>query len=874
MINILYTLIIFPIEQVIEICFFCGKAWFGSLGLAIIGVSVAVSTFVLPVYLMAEKQQRRQREIEKDLKAGVDLINSVFKGDERFMLLSTYYRQNNYHPIFALRNSLELIIQVPFFIAAYQFLYNLDVLNGTPFLFISDLGHPDNLLFGLNILPIVMTAINILSGMIYAKDLAEKDKIQLYLMAGVFLALLYDSPAGLVLYWTGNNIYGLVKNIIQNRIKRKKHEKQKSRTEIADNALNDRRTFILSLLALMLLIGFVIPSGVISSGVDEFSYSTTGVFVSPFRFIVHTILQAGGFFLWGICLYVLFQGRTRAILTASVVSLLIMSAMDTFVYSGSYGFLTRELVLSNYRNAQPTQQIASIATIIALSSAAVLLMSIKRKRIIISVLAIVVISFAILGITDVVKTNAAFTRLNKYETYKNKNGDYEIYKNKNGDVDTLEKVFNFSKNGKNIIILMMDRMISLYLPFIFEEKPELMNSFRGFTYYPNMVSYGGFTFCGAAPLFGGYYCTPYEMQKRIKQPLKDKYNECVQVLPRIMAQNNITVSVTNPPIFGDFADIHSTTEEFVKQIFSDVENIEATDIIHKYYDRYKDGLNFKIKGYDSLVKKKLFQFSLFKCSPYVLRTDVYNNGNYMIVDNLNVNNLNNDHTGDYNRGLLENYLSLLLYPQLTRITDDDKNNCVIAVNELTHESGFFQYPDYQPITTVTNRGNGIFANDPVYHVNMLGTILISKWLNYLKENGIWDNTRIIIMSDHGHFDPDINIPTNISLPDRMKLQRYNGVLLVKDFGASEKELSVDSVFMTSADVPAIATKDIINNPKNPFTSEPLYTDKDSGVVIPITHWKRESTHSKYRYDIKDDEWLKVRENVFKKENWTKYSVKE
>ena len=32
-------------------------------------------------------------------------------------------------------------------------------------------------------------------------------------MAGLFLVLLYDSPSGLVFYWTLNNLFSLVKNI-------------------------------------------------------------------------------------------------------------------------------------------------------------------------------------------------------------------------------------------------------------------------------------------------------------------------------------------------------------------------------------------------------------------------------------------------------------------------------------------------------------------------------------------------------------------------------------------------------------------------------------------------------------------------------------
>jgi YidC/Oxa1 family membrane protein insertase len=858
MIDILYILIIFPIEQIIEICFFYGNTWFGSLGFAILGVSLAVSTFVLPVYLMAEKQQLRQREIEKKLKNGVDLIKSVFKGDERFMLLSIYYRQNNYHPVFVLRNSLDLLIQIPFFIAAYHFLHNLEVLKGAPFLFITDLGSPDKLLFGLNILPIAMTVINVVSGMIYAKDLAAKDKIQLYLMAGVFLALLYNSPAGLVLYWTSNNIYNLVKNIIQDNLKNKKRAEPNDmteRTEIKDNALNDCRTFILALLALALLIGFVIPSGVISSGVDEFSYSTVGELVSPLRFVIHAILQACGFFLWGICLYFLFQGKTKVILTVAVVSLLIMSVMDTFVYWGDYGFLSQELILSNYYKSDSNQQNITLAVIIMLSVSALFLMKIRQKQIIISLLFITVISFAIFGIIDVIKTNTAFADIKKQETDKDNDSR----------TDTIEKVFKFSKNGKNIIILMFDRAQSQHIPFIFEEKPELLKSFQGFIYYPNMVSPGGNTIYAAPALFGGYYYMPYEIQKRTKQRLKDKYDESLQVIPRMMASNKFDVSVFNIPF-------STRTEAVAKQIFADVKNIEATDIVSRYINSYYRGRlpitnsAIKIRDYDQTVKKNLFQFSVVKCSPYAMRNKVYNNGGYMNVDGKYRGLASN-----YTRQLFENYLSLLFYRQMTKITDDDQNNLMMAVNDATHTSGFLQYPNYEPVMTVTDIGHGIFSDNPQYHVTMLCFLLISKWFDYLKENGIYDNTRIIIMSDHGHGEFYHNIPANITLPDSGRLQRFNNLLLVKDFGAT-KELSIDSTFMTSADVPTLVAKDIIDNPVNPFTLKPLYTDKDSGVIIPITPWKPLPKHSEYTFDFRNDEWLRVKENIFKQENWTKYSI--
>jgi len=323
--------------------------------------------------------------------------------------------------------------------------------------------------------------------------------------------------------------------------------------------------------------------------------------------------------------------------------------------------------------------------------------------------------------------------------------------------------------------------------------------------------------------------------------------------------------VTNIP-FSD------ESEAFAKQIFSDVKNIEATDIIDKYINHYYHGRlpitknTIKTRDYDPIVKKRLFQFSLFKCSPYAIRTKVYNNGVYMDVDDKE-----RRHAGNYTRAMLKNYFALLCYPQMTKIIDDDRNNCVISVNELTHAPVFLQYPNYEPVVDVTNKGNGLFSDDPSYHVTMLGFLLISKWLDYIKENGIWDNTKIIIMSDHGWFGYDNKIPANITLPNGNTLQKFNSMLLVKDFGAT-KELSVDSTFMTNADIPSIAVKDIIGDPRNPFTSEPLYTDKDSGIIVPTAWWKPLTKHGEYTYDFKNDGWLKVKENIFKIENWTKHYI--
>jgi membrane protein insertase Oxa1/YidC/SpoIIIJ len=145
MLEFLYTLIIFPIVKVIELVFLFVSRIFDNPAVSLFGVSAAVSVLTLPLYFRAEKWQHAEREIQKRLAPKIAKIKAVFKGDEQYMILSTYYRQNHYHPIYALRNSFGILIQIPFFIAAYSYLSHLEVLQGAEFLFIRDLSKSDAL---------------------------------------------------------------------------------------------------------------------------------------------------------------------------------------------------------------------------------------------------------------------------------------------------------------------------------------------------------------------------------------------------------------------------------------------------------------------------------------------------------------------------------------------------------------------------------------------------------------------------------------------------------------------------------------------------------------------------------------------------------
>ena len=141
----LYDIIITPIELIVDwvFSFFIVKIpQLGVIG-AIVGVSIVINILALPLYNIADAIQDKERKIKGRLEPRVKRIKKAFKGDEQFLILSEYYRQNGYHPLYVLRSATSLLIQIPFFMAAYNYLSSSEVLRQSSFWLFSNLGAPD-----------------------------------------------------------------------------------------------------------------------------------------------------------------------------------------------------------------------------------------------------------------------------------------------------------------------------------------------------------------------------------------------------------------------------------------------------------------------------------------------------------------------------------------------------------------------------------------------------------------------------------------------------------------------------------------------------------------------------------------------------------
>ena len=114
------------------------------------------------------------------------------------------------------------------------------------------------------------------------------------------------------------------------------------------------------------------------------------------------------------------------------------------------------------------------------------------------------------------------------------------------DVMEQKAVLPLDRSGKNVVVIMMDRAINSFIPYLFKEKPELQKQFAGFVYYPNTISFGSHTNVGVPGVYGGYEYIPEAMNRRSDVLLADKHNEALKVMPTLFGENGYDVTIIEP----------------------------------------------------------------------------------------------------------------------------------------------------------------------------------------------------------------------------------------------------------------------------------------------------------------------------------------
>ena len=907
----LYRILILPIEYLIEVVFTVMNSFFGHEGFAIIAVSIAISTLVLPLYLRADAVQEEEQNKQKKMERWLNHIKATFHGDERYMMTNAYYAEMQYKPLYALRGLIPLFLQIPFFIAAFHFLSNMQRLQGCSFGWIADLGAEDGMLhlggYSLNLLPILMTFFNVCSTVIYTRGFSWKQKLQPYLLALFFLIVLYHSPSGLVLYWTMNNLYSFLKNAIQktakkpavvvgaisiagavgiilfllksgklfDRIRAKDPEAvvlyaalvmivllpflvqvlrwigsktgAAARKQKAEAAAIPGFVVFAEEMSFTVLLGMVIPLLVIAVCPQDFLALDRST--SPLYYICFTTAVSGGIFLvWGNIIYGLADKKGKTGIAEGLFLLILIALMNVMLFRANVGNVSAMLEFDMLpRHTLKIKAINILATFGVLLVGHLFWKYTGKIRN--SLITVMMFSLCVMAGKDSA-------------------GTYKEIQGVAAEVADVDYVLPFSKNGKNVMVIMLDRAVGAFVPYIFDEKPFLREQFEGFTYYPNTLTYGTHTTTGAPGLYGGYDYSAENRNLREAEVAKpDQHDQALLTMPIIFGEEGYHVTVIDPP------EVHWNP-------VSDLSLFQPYPYINAFELGRSLPPGYSMEDYLRARERNFVFYSIYRCMPAMLQDEVYDTGGYLAADR-------NYFLGevDFRRG----YTALQNLTDITEIREDNENYFLDICNNTTHGAALLTLPDYRMDRMPDYTGIDIAADKEVngrvlhfdrdditynvghYHSNMAAFLVLGKYMDQLREWGIYDNTRIIIVSDHGF---DLEQFDDMLFDNGVDVEALNPLLMVKDFD-SNTAFAVDDQFMMNADVPAIATNELIDHPVNPFTGNAINMDgKKDGVSLwwPGGYAFKDIGGDGKRYS--EPGWYHVKDDIFDESNWTRLEVNE
>lgn len=211
------------------------QGWVGNWGIAVIALTCIVKTALLPLTWWAIKSQARTMAEQGKIKPQLQKITAMYKDDmmKRNQAIQALYREHGISMLGPMRGCLPMLLQMPIFMGLYVLFDQAVELRGQEFLWIDDLAQPDRLIpFGFS-LPIIGSAFNLLPilmatsqyftmksmKMSSGDEMQEQIQRQMTVMMPIGMGiLLFQMPAGLMLYWVVSNLWSLVQGHVTKKL--------------------------------------------------------------------------------------------------------------------------------------------------------------------------------------------------------------------------------------------------------------------------------------------------------------------------------------------------------------------------------------------------------------------------------------------------------------------------------------------------------------------------------------------------------------------------------------------------------------------------------------------------------------------------------
>lgn len=359
----------------------------------------------------------------------------------------------------------------------------------------------------------------------------------------------------------------------------------------------------------------------------------------------------------------------------------------------------------------------------------------------------------------------------------------------------VERPLKFSRSQSNTLFIFLDRFMGSYVEAILEDDPALATRLSGFTWYPGSVSAGENSIAGVHPMWGGYDYLPVEMNGR-NRLLRDLSVEAFSILPYNFAGKGYRVNVVNPRGLG-FTMMGDCS-------FLDVKGVSCTHTPSSISLQKAKAMGFPVNDLAEANYADLLNIlGTMRIAPYSMKEAIQVKGPWKPFL---------DHSAGTT---FREWAELEALDQMTAVDDGGPSFNYIA-NILPHEPYFMGkdcLPQPERVTADSDElaRLGHKSQFSWQHANTARCVLLSvaKYMDVLKARGVYDNTTIVLASDHGIVGDvkDESRRAKAGGTTENNFVRLRPLVLFKPAGATGP-VTVSEEYMPNAEVPRLLCQDI------------------------------------------------------------------
>lgn len=411
------------------------------------------------------------------------------------------------------------------------------------------------------------------------------------------------------------------------------------------------------------------------------------------------------------------------------------------------------------------------------------------------------------------------------------------------DKTEFRGAYTLSRTEPNYLLIMSDAYTGEYFRDCLEDWPELAPSFRGFTWYEDTLADGNCTLLTLPALLGGIDYSPANINRDAGRSRLEKCGNAFSRLPNLVLGSGGRVTMTDP---GFWVMMPDSRRNLAKQ-FSQPEKVSLLNPESFHEPLWREFLSetdpaFQT-GRDPLQYVSfLLSTSLFRFVPRSEKLNIYNCSNWLVSQETLI--------AVFHPRVSQRIAMLACLSRAFRI-DDGPPSLSIVLNAMTHRP-YYLGPDSLRLEK---------RPLPPYDTTRHATRFLADFLDWMRREGVYDNTFIVIASDHStHVGLGI-MPRSITDPVLGAIWtelRPNALLLVKPFG-STAPLATSSELMLASDVYGFLASAIDGTKPSP--AESARNRRSRTFCWGLWRW---SDHPRNTLLVQE---MDLSGSMFEKENW-------